>query len=97
MKIWLDDMRAAPKGWIRVTNYDDCIKILESGKVCYLSLDHDLGTLETGYDVATWIEQKVWQEAFYPPVIEVHSANPVGRKKIEAAIASIKRGNTFVR
>lgn len=92
MKVWLDDVREAPQGWDLVTNYSDCVALLATGKVCYLSLDHDLGTTETGYNVATWIERKVWEDGFYPPVIEIHSANPVGRKNIEAAIASIKRG-----
>ena len=96
MKIFLDDIRDAPNGWVIVRNYADCIKALETGNVTYLSLDHDLGTLETGYDVAVWIEEKVWKGELYPPIIEVHSANPVGRKKIDAAIKSIKRAMTVV-
>lgn len=100
MKLFLDDIRNPPDGedWIVVRNYEDCIAILNTGRVTDLSLDHDLGeTKYSGYDVATYIEFKVWTEGFYPPKITVHSANPVGRRNIEAAIKSIERGNTFHR
>lgn len=100
MKVFLDDIRNPPSDeWIVVRTYEDCIKFLETGQVTELSLDHDLGNYNsycyTGYDVAVWIEEKVWKSDFYPPVISVHSANPVGLQRILASIESIKRGVTF--
>jgi hypothetical protein len=92
MNVFLDDVRNAPNNsWVVVRNYERCIELLETGKVEHLSLDHDLGGILTGYDVALWIEERVWTGSFYPPIIEIHSANPVGRRNIEAAIASINR------
>lgn len=73
--------------------------MLQTGKVTNLSLDHDLGPPEAGcgYDVCLWIENKVQEQAFnfdnpfIPPVMAVHSANPVGRKRMEDAIQQIYR------
>jgi hypothetical protein len=97
MRIWLDDMRAAPDGWIHVKTVSECLSYLCSGEVTSISLDHDLGIFEngrewTGYDVLTWIERVQVENGFIPPRdIRVHSANPVAQKKMRLAIDSIKR------
>jgi len=92
MKVFLDDIRNPPdSSWNLVRTFSEAIKYLETGKVETISLDHDLGGILTGYDVAVWIEEKVWTGDFYPPEILIHSANPVGRANIEAAKASIYR------
>jgi hypothetical protein len=73
---------------------DEAIKLLQTGAVTHLSLDHDLGDDKrgTGYDVLLWIEQDVALRQFTPPsTIIVHSANPAGRKRMLAAIDSIHR------
>jgi len=93
MKIFLDDMREAPEGWIRINTGESLIAILQSHKeeVEALSLDHDLGEgKKTGYDVLKWLEAQVFLYGFKPPKkIIIHSDNPVGRKNMEAAIESI--------
>ncbi len=43
MKLWLDDERPAPPGWVHVTTVADAQRLLASGKVTEASLDHDLG------------------------------------------------------
>jgi hypothetical protein len=92
MKVFLDDVREAPEGWLLVRNVEQTLEILKSGEVSELSLDHDLGETETGYEVVTWIEEMVGLFGFMPPrVIKVHSANPVGRKRMEQGIASIRK------
>jgi|ERR1022692_1029267 hypothetical protein len=94
MKVYLDDERIAPEGWVQVRWPDETIKLLRTGTVTHLSLDHDLGDDQrgTGYDVLLWIEQEVALCQFTPPaMIEVHSANPAGRKRMLAAIESILR------
>ena len=73
---------------------DETIKLLQTGTVTHLSLDHDLGDDQrgTGYDVLLWIEQEVVLRQFTPPAsIDVHSANPAGRKRMFAAIEAIER------
>ena len=92
MKVFLDDERVAPEGWVRVRWPEEAISLLKSGYVQELSLDHDLGDDQhgTGYDVLLWIEQEVALHHFTPPAnIAVHSANPAGRKRMLAAIESI--------
>lgn len=94
MKVFLDDERVAPAGWVQVRWPDEAIKLLQDGAVTHLSLDHDLGDDQrgTGYDVLLWIEREVALSQFIPPSsIEVHSANPAGRKRMLAAIESIFR------
>ncbi len=96
IKLWLDDERAAPEGWLRVTLPSVAIGFLEKEIVSHLSLDHDLGLEDnqmdyrTGYDVIAWLEEQVFVHNLKPPkYIFVHSANPVGRKNMEAAIRKI--------
>jgi hypothetical protein len=93
MRVYLDDERVAPTGWVQVRWPSEAIDLLKLGDVEELSLDHDLGDDQrgTGYDVLTWIEEAVALHGFKPPGISVHSANPAARVRMESAIASIKR------
>jgi hypothetical protein len=43
LKIWLDDSRPAPSGWLRVTTVPSAQRLLEAGLVSEISLDYDLG------------------------------------------------------
>ena len=56
MKIYLDDERPIPEGWVGARWPEDVIRLLEAGGVTHVSLDHDLGDDEhgTGYDVVLW-------------------------------------------
>ena len=91
MKVYLDDERETPEGWVRVYWPDEAIKLLKAGEVTEISLDHDLGDDErgTGYDVVLWIEEAVATQGFTPPRIKVHSANSSARTKMEAGIESV--------
>ena len=92
MKIFLDDVRNAPDGWVLCRWPDEVIEHLKFGNVDEISLDHDLGNdaKGTGYEVITWIEKNV-QNGFVPPLIKVHSANTVAKARMLAGIASINR------
>lgn len=81
MKVYLDDERIVPDGWIQVRWPDEAIKYLESGVVTHLSLDHDLGDDQrgTGYDVLLWIARKVILHQYAQPEIFIHTANPAAR------------------
>ena len=46
VKIFLDDLRPAPEGWTPARWPDEVIRLLESGVVTELSLDHDLGDVQ---------------------------------------------------
>ena len=93
MKVYLDDERVAPDGWIQTRWPDETIELLRTGEVTHLSLDHDLGDDErgTGYDVVLWVEGQVATTDFVPPEMTVHSANSSARIKMEAGIRSIQR------
>jgi hypothetical protein len=43
IKLWLDDVRLPPHGWVHVRNIEDAKLALQSGEVEEASLDHDLG------------------------------------------------------
>ena len=91
MKVYLDDERIAPIGWVQCRWAQDVIELLQRENVTHLSLDHDLGddSISTGYDVIKWIEEAVALRGFIPPHIAVHSANPSGREKMMLGIQSI--------
>jgi len=93
LKVFLDDERRAPDGWVLVRWPDEAIKLLEAGGVTHLSLDHDLGDdlRGTGYDVLLWIEKQVVLQSFVPPEITIHSANPAARQRMLAAVDAIMK------
>lgn len=90
MKVFLDDCRETPPGWVRTYTAPQTIALLETGLVDELSLDHDLGELDgTGYDVCLWLEEAVYGGFVPPKKIYIHSANPVGRAKMKVAIERV--------
>lgn len=92
MRVYLDDERATPDGWVRVYWPEEAIALLESGQVEEISLDHDLGDDEhgTGYDVVLWIEEAVALRGFKPPRMFVHSANSSAKEKMLSGIHAIQ-------
>ena len=93
MKIWLDDERPMPDGYDRhVRTAEEAISILKSGIVTVISLDHDLGeNAGTGYEVACFIEEGAFSGTLSPMDVNIHSANPVGRNRMEQAINNAKK------
>lgn len=66
--------------------------MLKTGQVRFASLDHDLSVEATlgnwrnevtGYQVVLWMEEN---DAWPPDGVRVHSMNPAGRQRMEAAI-----------
>ena len=93
MKVFLDDERPVPDGWVLAHWPNEVIARLKTTDVTHLSLDHDLGDDErgTGYDVVLWIEEAVVTSDYAPPQITVHSANSSARQKMLAGIANIQK------
>lgn len=88
MRIWLDDKRPAPHGWIHVRWPQEVIALIKNHDVEEISLDHDLGDDETGtgYDVLKWMEEAIHNMQLSitkVPRIRIHTANPVGRQRME--------------
>jgi len=92
MKVYLDDIRDTPDGWVRVYTVPELQKLVQDSNITVISLDHDLGDGQpTGYDFLVWLEREVGEGRIpNPPRLEIHSANPVGRQNMARAIESIK-------
>lgn len=91
MRLFVDDVRDIPNGYICARNYSSAIGMLIVGEFEEISLDHDLGEEKTGYDILCWIEYQMVTNGFKPPKkIRIHSSNPVGRMRMEQVIKSIE-------
>lgn len=94
MKIWLDDIRTPPDGsWKWLKTAEDVINWFRLNHdvwdVEILSLDNDLGEgLDEGYKVLDWLEEKKFYVPNFvvPKKIQVHSSNPVARRRMEQII-----------
>lgn len=77
IKLWIDDLRPAPEGWTWAKNSQEALDLLadKTHQVVAVSFDHDLGGDDTSRRVALWMAE---HDAF-PPLVHVHTANPVGR------------------
>lgn len=89
MKLWVGDEPPDDTWTVAKTCYE-AIRLLEMLTFTEISLDYDLGmggskgTVKTGYDVACWIEEiGEWRPPF---IMHCHSANPVGRRRIQQVI-----------
>jgi len=96
VKVYLDDVRPTPEGWVRCFWPEEVIDLLQTKSVTHLSLDHDLGDIQdetrNGYRVLLWLEEQVVVHGFPPPrTITVHSDNSSAREKMLRAVASIHR------
>jgi hypothetical protein len=90
MHLWLDDLRPAPDGWVWAKSALEAIRILDAETVECISLDHDLGDTAvpemTGYNVALHLAQRAFDGKPIPGAVFIHTANPVGRERIEGVI-----------
>lgn len=89
VRVWVDDIREPPgrvgceEDYWWAKTYDEAIRLLQTGKVDLIMLDHDLGEGQrTGYDIACWIEDQVLNHGMKMPQIFSQSQNPEGRRKI---------------
>lgn len=89
MKVWLDDVREMPPYFTHhAKTAEEAIALLQTNQVEMISLDHDLGTILTGYDVAKWIEQHA--HTLNPIKFKIHTLNPVGAHNIKLALRNAK-------
>lgn len=85
MKLFVDDERKAPSGWILAKTSADAIELLSLCRdglraITDLSLDHDLsivdGEDDTTRPVVLWMCEHDW----WPANVYVHTGNPVGEE-----------------
>jgi hypothetical protein len=105
ISIWLDDERDPNDHGIQEDFHSfpgmtwaktatEAIELLKTGKVEYISFDHDLGSMQagTGMDVAKWIEEQAFHGNIPKLSWTVHSYNPIGSKNI---IRAMKKAEEF--
>lgn len=78
-------------GMIWVKTVQAAISRLKSNSVRWISLDHDLGTTSTGYDVAKWIEERAYSGELFRLQWTVHSANVEGARLMRKALENADR------
>lgn len=65
-KLWIDDIRPAPEGWIHLKTSQEVIDFLtevkeKGNKLDIISFDHDLGGDDTTRPVVRWMaEHEFW-------------------------------------
>lgn len=103
MQVFFDDIRDPPFfdrisgeviAWDKVVRTpEEMIELVKTGKVTYVSFDHDMGdkTQLTGYDVAKVIESLAAARLIKPIDYDIHSGNVVGAENIDAAMRSAWR------
>lgn len=100
LRVYLDDERPTPEGWVGARWPEDVIALIQKGGVEIVSLDHDLGddARGTGYDVITWLERETHENPqFIAPKVLIHTQNPSARLRMElgrthlARIADVRR------
>ena len=81
MKIYLDDERQTPNGFVRTYTVEETIELIKqnNGNVETVSLDNDLGIgLQEGRKVLEWIEEQAYHNQLLPiPNIIIHTGNNV--------------------
>ena len=96
LKLWLDDKRPAPPGWVLAQSYDDAIDLIRDRgpEITDVSLDHDLCDAhsdgdfsdgETGCDVLQFL-----LESGLTPRIEFHTMSAAGLQRMTDLLDSFE-------
>jgi hypothetical protein len=110
MKLYVDDLRRCPEGWTLARNNTEAIRLLSTGYVEEISIDHDIcvpfsGELSDSVKRRLQIGQETFQPvAFYlsvmpesirPQVIKFHTANPLGAEKMMGILKAAGIESTY--
>ena len=80
VRVWLDDVRPAPEGWVWTKTVQETRERIERGDVAEVSLDYDLDLTDPnhkGSEIAAWLRRQAMRGVEIP-VVHVHTANPHG-------------------
>lgn len=90
MKIWLDDIRPAPEGYVLCHSVNEAKAVIEEAERQGISIDcidcdHDLGDYaHDGGDGIKLIDWLAERQSLYP--IALHTMNPVGRENMRLTV-----------
>lgn len=95
--IWIDDMRSPPANIEQncdiARTYDEAIQMLSNHMYTDIYLDHDIASYDetgrerTGYDIVLFLVDRKMNNEYVPKNFHMLTANPVGRKNMEAVIS----------
>ncbi len=103
-RLFLDDERMPPddgNAYVICRSYQDAVyTILTMDMPYYMSLDHDLGTPETGLDFLHWLEKEILFtkkkiKNFHNCEVYVHSQNPIGSKNMVNYIENLRKEYSY--
>lgn len=92
VKIWLDDWREAPRGYVEVHSVNEAELMIincenQGLPIVLIDCDYDLGMYETdggnGLALLEWLNDR---GTYYP--VEIHSTHPIGSMRMENFVAS---------
>lgn len=95
--IFLDDERfpsdSDHKDYQIVRNYKDFCELINNlGLPDFISFDHDLGEMKSGYDCAVYLVTYCFEKKTSPTFqFFVHSQNPIGKLNIESLLNNLKK------
>lgn len=86
-RLWVDDEREAPDGWLWARSVREAQKLIQDRHWDVISLDHDLGG---GSDTRVIVMMMCENPDMWPDEVLVHSMNPVGRRWLEKMVQRYK-------
>lgn len=88
MKLWIDDIRPAPQGYMWIVNTAEAIKMILAfhNDIEEISLDHDAGEYVAYGGDYIKILDKMEEKGINNISIHLHTANPVGRENMRRII-----------
>lgn len=86
MKLWIDDIRPCPSGYVWCKSVNETIAILKQHKdIELIDIDHDAGDyVSDGGDYIKVLDYMVENNLNYP--IHIHSMNNVGKENMQRII-----------
>lgn len=82
MKLYVDDLRKCPEGWELARTNTEAIRLLSTGYVEEISIDHDICVPNVEF-IAEGVKKRlqIGQETFQPVVYYIIAMNPEFRPK----------------
>lgn len=100
-KLYIDDTRPAPAGYILANTSDKAIETVKThGVPDFIDFDHDLGGADTAMKFAHWFAGEVAAGRLSIPAgfdYAVHSQNPVGAVNIISLMSQVVEFADFAR
>lgn len=97
MKLYVDDIRKEPQGWVRAKTVSEAIRIIATQSVDEVSLDHDIShrinmdSIARPFPCGETFEPVAWflRGIKFSGKVTLHTANPIGAKKMAEILADV--------